>query len=111
MTKTLSTEFEISLVFSMEKHDRFGSQRTIFCHAETQHIDTRLPCCLGGPAAKESKRIGKTGAVHMQLHFVPLRYTCNRTNFLWSVARAHFGDLRDADGSGLGVVDRAYRNP
>ena len=104
LSHLLAAVFEVDIELGIENHGTFAHEKAVFGTAERETVDTAVGGHLAEGAAESDGGIGEAGTVEVEIHVVGVCEIGEGTDFVKRIECAEFGGLRDADGTGLGVV-------
>ena len=104
LSHLLAAVFEVGIELGIENHGTFAHEKAVFGTAERETVDTAVGGHLAEGAAESDGGIGEAGTVEVEIHVVGVCEIGEGTDFVKRIKGAEFGGLRDADGTGLGVV-------
>ena len=105
LARLLASVVELGCERLIEEDDRFPCCQTVLYIPKAEHVDAGLPGDVLGRDLKGRKRIGETGAIHVNPQSQAGCKLAEGLDLTGGIDGPHFRCLGDADGPRLGIMN------
>ena len=111
MPCALAAQFQLPSLGRVKQHDSLHPQAAVLGATERKNINARLPCHLGGCAARGRQSIGKARAVKVAGQALGLCQCCKRSYFGGGVDGSRLGHVGQGQHPALHAVHATFAHP